>query len=111
MFVESGVFGDELFLVFGHVVESVNRIGGAGRNAGAAVDTALGVDIHLRGGFKLWLIRLRMDAVSRANFDAKRIFGAVIGNYVGHDEFGLLKEVSAFGSVRIECKKAESTRP
>src|SRR5579872_3543230 len=45
--VEGGVLLDEFFLFFRHVVEGVNRIGGAGRNASATVDAALGIYIHL----------------------------------------------------------------
>jgi hypothetical protein len=61
---------DEFLLFFGDVFDGVNRIGSAGRNAGAAVNTALGIDVHLGGGFECGLVQLGMDAVGGADVDA-----------------------------------------
>ena len=41
---------------------------------------------HLSRSFELGLVLLGMDAVGGADLEAQRIFHAVIGNYVGHDE-------------------------
>jgi hypothetical protein len=77
---------DKFLFVFWHVFKSMNSVGAAGRNAGTAVDAALGIDIHLSRSFELGFVLLGMDAVGGANFDTERVFNAAIGDYVGHDE-------------------------
>jgi len=86
MLVEVRVFLDEFFLILGQVFESMNRVGSACRNAGAAVDTAFGIYIHLSGSFEAGLVLLGMDAVGGADFDAEGVLDAGISNYIGHDE-------------------------
>jgi hypothetical protein len=86
MFVEGGVLFDELLLFLGHIVEGVNRIGCADRNAGATVDAAFGFHIHLSRGFELRLVLLGMDAIGGADLDAEGVLDAGISDYIGHDE-------------------------
>ena len=77
---------DEFLLVFGHIFERMDRVGGANRNTGAAIDAAIGIYVHLGRGFELRLVLLRMNAVRGAHVDAEGVFNAGIGNYIGHDE-------------------------
>jgi hypothetical protein len=84
--VEGGVLLDEFFLVFGNIFEGMNRVRCARRNAGAAIDAAFGIDVHLHGGLELWLVLFGMDAIGWANLDTEGVFDAVISDYVGHDE-------------------------
>jgi hypothetical protein len=84
--IEGGVLLDEFFLVFGHILESVNRVRGTRGDAGPAIDAAFGIDVHLRGGLELWLVLLGMDAIGWANLDTQGVFDAVISDYVCHDE-------------------------
>jgi hypothetical protein len=102
--VESGVLFHEFLLVLGHVFQSVDRVGSAGWNTSAAVDTSLGIDIHLSRGCEAFLLLLRMDAIGGADLDAQGIFDAGISNYIGHDEVDLPSEISVFVSLKNECK-------
>jgi len=58
MLVKGSIFLNEIFLVLGHTVDGMNRVGGASRNTGATVDTTLGIDIHLSGGFETGFVLL-----------------------------------------------------
>ncbi len=71
-----GVSLDECFLVVGDIFEGVNRIGTAGRYAGATVDAALGIDVHLSRSLEAGLVLLRVYTVGRADLDAERVFYA-----------------------------------
>jgi hypothetical protein len=84
--VKGGVLLDEFLLIFRHVFQRVNRVRSASRNASAAVDAALRVDIHLRGSFEPGFVLLGVNAVGGADFDAKRVFDASISDYISHDE-------------------------
>jgi hypothetical protein len=86
VFVEGSVVLDEILLILGHIFQSVNRIGSAGRNASAAVDAALGIDVPLGCGFESRLVLLGMDAIGGADLDAEGVLDAGISNYIGHDE-------------------------
>ena len=86
MLEKDGVFLDEIFLVFGHVFERVNRVGSADWNTGAAVNAAFGIHVHLSGGFEARLVGLGVDAIGGANLDTQRIFDAGISDYISHDE-------------------------
>ena len=86
LLIKIGVFLDELLLLFRHIFERVNRVGGASGNACAAVNAAFGIDIHLGRGLEGGLVLLGMDAIGRANFNTEGVFNARIGNYIGHDE-------------------------
>jgi hypothetical protein len=86
LLIEGSVLLDKVLLLFGYVLNGVNRVGGASGNAGAAVDAALRIDIHLSRGFELRFVLLGMDAIGGADLDAERIFNAGISNYIGHDE-------------------------
>jgi hypothetical protein len=83
---EGGVFLDEGLFVLGDVVYGVDRIRGADRDAGAAVDTLHRIDKELSRRFEAGFILLGMDAVGGANIDAEGILDAGIGDYIGHDE-------------------------
>ncbi len=80
-----GVLLNELFLLLRDVFKRMNRVRGAGGDASATVDAAFRIYIHLGGSFEARLVRLGVNAVSGANLDAKRIFDAVVSNYIGHD--------------------------
>jgi hypothetical protein len=86
MLVEGRILLDEIFLFLRYIVKGVNRVGGAGRNAGATVNAAFGIDIHLSGGFELRLVLFRVNAVGGANFNAEGVLNTGIGDYIGHDE-------------------------
>jgi hypothetical protein len=88
----SSVAFDELFLGFGYVFKGKNRVRGAGRDAGAAVDALRGIDKELLGRFETGLVLLGMNAIDRANIDAQGVLDAGIGDYVRHGK-GLRDEV------------------
>jgi hypothetical protein len=81
-----GVLFDELFLVIGNFVGYKNRVRGAGRNTGAAIDTSFGVDVKLGRCLKVWFIFFGVDTVGGADFHAKFIFDAIVGDYISHDD-------------------------
>ncbi len=83
--VERRILVNEFLLVFGHVVERMDRVRRAHRDARATIDASIRVNIHLRGLVECRLIFLGMDAVGRTNIRAQRIFDTGIGNYVCHD--------------------------
>lgn len=64
------VLVDERFLLVRQIVNRLDRSGGADRNAGAAVDAAVGINIHLGRRLKTGFILLGMDAVRGADIDA-----------------------------------------
>src|SRR5579883_1360227 len=74
------------FLVFGQLVDRVQRVGRADRDTGAAIDAAFRIHVELSDGLKLGFVFLGMDAVGRAHIDAEQVLDAGIGNYVSHDE-------------------------
>jgi hypothetical protein len=82
--VVRSVLIEKLFLVLGQIVGGIERIRGAGRNTGTAIDAAGGIDVKLGHFLKLGLVGLGMDAVGRTNIDAEMIFNAIIGDYVCH---------------------------
>jgi len=86
LLVKRCVLFDEFLLVFGHIFERLNRIGGASWNASSTVDTAFGIHVHLSGGFKAGLVLLGVNTVSWADINAKRVFDAGIIDYIGHGE-------------------------
>jgi len=98
---EGGVLLDEILLLFGHIFERVNRVGGADWDTGAAVNAAFGIHVHLSGGFEARLVGLGMNAIGRTDVDAERIFDAGVSNYIGHDEWFSWNE----HSLRNEFKK------
>src|SRR6476646_5980273 len=83
---ECCVLLDEVLLLLGHILQRMDRIRGACRNAGAAVDASLGIDIHLSCGFEAGLVRFGVNAIGRANLNTEGVFDAGISNYISHDE-------------------------
>ncbi len=81
-----GVLLNEFFLVLWHILKCMNRVGSAGGHAGAAIDAAFRIYIHLSGGLEAGFVCFGMDTVRRADFNAEGIFDTGIGNYIGHDE-------------------------
>src|ERR1019366_885037 len=79
--VEHGEPGE----ILGELVQHENRIGGANRDAGAAIDAIVGLDEELRRFGETGLILLGVDAIHRAGLHAQFILGTGIGNYVCHD--------------------------
>ena len=86
MLVKGSIFLNQIFLVLRHIVDGMNRVGGASRNTGATVDTTLGIHIHLSGGFETGFVPIGMDAIGGADLDAKGILDAGISDYIGQDE-------------------------
>src|SRR5579885_1074531 len=81
-----GVLLDEFLLIVRYVLERMNRIGRAGGHAGATIDAAFRIHVHLGGGLKAGFLGLGMDAIGGADFNTKGVLDAGIGNYIGHDE-------------------------
>jgi hypothetical protein len=71
-----GVLLDEFFLFLRHILKGMDRVGGASGYACAAVDAALGINVHLSRGLKSGLVLLGMDAVGRADLNTEGIFYA-----------------------------------
>src|SRR5450755_327343 len=86
MLAKGSIFLNEIFLVLRHIVDGMDRVGGASRNTGATVDTTLGIHLHLSGGFETGFVLLGLDAIGGADLDAKGILDAGISDYIGHDE-------------------------
>jgi hypothetical protein len=68
---EGGVFLHKGFLVFRYIIEGMNRIGGAHRDAGATVNATFRIDIHLGCGLESRLVLLGVNAISGADIDAE----------------------------------------
>jgi hypothetical protein len=66
-----GILLDGRFFVFWHIVNWGDSVGGAGRNAGAAIDAFLRIDKELSGFLEARVILLGMDAISGADIDAQ----------------------------------------
>src|SRR5579862_3867446 len=79
------ILRNEFLLVLGHLIRNKNRIGGADRDAGAAVDTPVGIYVKLGRSLEAILIFLGMNAVCRTGLDAKFVFGASVGDDVCHE--------------------------
>src|ERR1035438_8582497 len=79
--VERGEPGE----ILGELVQHENRISGANRDAGAAIDAIVGLDEELRRFGETGLILLGVDAIHRAGLHAQFILGTGIGNYVCHE--------------------------
>ena len=86
MFVEGCVPFDEFLLVFRYVSERVNRVRSAGGDAGATVDAAIGIDVHLSRGLEGRLVLFGMDAIRGTDVDTEGVFDAGISNYISHDD-------------------------
>ncbi|HKU24129.1 MAG TPA: hypothetical protein VJQ54_01590, partial [Candidatus Sulfotelmatobacter sp.] len=103
---ETGVLLDEILLVFRQIFQSVDRVGGAGRNTRTAVDASFGIYVHLGRGFEAGLVGLGVDAVGGANLNTEGVFDASISNYIGHDKSISTNEMSTIVSLDTECKEA-----
>ena len=82
--VVGGVLIGEGFQIFGEVVDGVNGVVIAGRNAGAAVGTLVGIDEELRHFRELGFVLARVDAIDRASFDAVLVLRASISDNERH---------------------------
>src|ERR1039457_5220375 len=83
--VVRGVERGELGEFLGEFVQHENRIGGANRDAGAAIDAIVRVNEELRALGETGLSLFGVDAIHRAGLHAQFILGTGIGNYVCHD--------------------------
>src|SRR5581483_3619791 len=72
------------FQIVRQVLDSEDRIRGADRNAGAAIDAACRIHIDLLFFLKTGLIFFGMDAVGRANICAEQVLDALVGNHICH---------------------------
>ena len=79
-----GVHGGEPAEIGRQIVNRVDRIRGADRDAGAAIDAVVGIDVELRRVGEIRFILLRMDAIHRAGLHAQLILRTRISNDVGH---------------------------
>lgn len=86
LLVEGSVPLDEFLLLFRHIFQSMNRVRGTGWNAGATVDTAIGIYVHLGRSLEGRLVLFGMDTIRGADVNTQRIFDAGISDYIGHDE-------------------------
>src|ERR1700693_1743319 len=66
MLVKGSIFLNEIFLVLRHIVDGMNRVGGASRNTGATVDTTLGIHIHLSGGLETRVVLFGVGPIGGA---------------------------------------------
>jgi hypothetical protein len=82
--IESSVFDFEFGKFKRQVTGLEDRLSGALRNTGSAVDTLIRVDVELRNPFELGFIALGMNAIHRAHFNAQFVFDASVRNDVGH---------------------------
>jgi len=83
--VIGGVLVDEPSLVRWDLFVGKDRVSRAHRNASAAVDAAVGVNIQLGRSLELLFVFLGVDAVGRASFHAEFVFGTGISDGVSHD--------------------------
>lgn len=84
-----------------------DRSGGANRNAGAAIDAVGRVHIELSGLVEISLILARMDGVRGAGFYAEFVFGASVGDYVGH----VLPECNCAATPKLQKRRGENLQP
>ena len=84
--IKSSVLFGEVLQILRQLLERVDRLGRAGRDASTAVDATVWIDIELGGGFKCGFILFRMDAVGWTSVHTEKIFDAGIGNHISHDE-------------------------
>jgi len=72
-----------------------DRLHGACGLARAAVDADFGVDVQHLGRLEVVLVLPRVDAIDRANLDARGVLGADarLSDYVGHFRVFLLETV------------------
>jgi hypothetical protein len=82
---------------FREIFEGKNRSHRANRHARSAIDTFRGIDEQLLYPFVVGLILARVNAVDRANVNARGVFGADtgLGNYVCHSRSPLLHPIIA----------------
>jgi hypothetical protein len=74
----------EMCQVRGQILERVDRVRRADRNAGAAIDAVGGVDVQVRGVGEAGFVFLGMDAIHRASLDAQLVLRASICDYICH---------------------------
>jgi hypothetical protein len=67
--------------IFRYVCLCVNRVRGANRNAGAAVNAVYRVDVELLDFREFGFILPRMNAINRANLDALLILCTAFNDY------------------------------
>ena len=97
---------DEVLLILRHIVEGMDRIGGAGGNTSATINTALRVHIHLSRRFKAGLVLLGVYAIGGTDLDAERILDASVTKHAGHDEFNLQNEMNTASSLSASVRNA-----
>ena len=92
-----GVDVDELVPLVGELVLGEAGVDGAGLHAGIAVDALLGIDVELLDLVVVGLVRCGVDAVDRADLDARVVLLADAGlsDHVGHQA-----RDSSYGSAR-----------
>src|SRR4051794_34814234 len=80
---------DVLLPLVGNLVLGEARVDRAGLDAGVAVDALLGIDVELLDLVVVGLVRRRVDAIDRADLDARVVLGPDAGlrDHVGHGRF------------------------
>src|ERR1035441_7289378 len=71
-------------VLFRQLVQHENRIGGANRDASAAIDAFVRVNIQLRRIGETSLILLGVDAVHWAGLHTQLILSTRVRNYISH---------------------------
>jgi len=86
LFEKVGVNFDVLFPLLRSCGLFKNSSNGTGRLTGPAIYTLIRIDVKLFSGLKAFLILGRMNAINRADIDARGIFDANtrLSNYIGH---------------------------
>ena len=107
----SGVDFREPRQVWRQFVQNENRIGGANRDARAAIDAIVGAHVQLWSRLKRGFILLGVDAIDRAGLYAQFVFGASIGNYVCHKRRFFAIPLPVLNKRKQEAKIYNSPRP
>src|SRR5436305_15205027 len=79
-----GVEGGKPAEIGRQIVYRINGIRRADRDAGAAIDAVVGIDVELRRVGEIRFVLLRMNAIHRAGLHAQLVLRTGIGDDVGH---------------------------
>jgi hypothetical protein len=75
LLIVGGVDFDELLLFFRKILIAPNRVDRTGRFASSTIDAFIGVDVKHFGSLICFFVFTGMDAINRANVNARRVFG------------------------------------
>jgi hypothetical protein len=90
------VIGVDLYIIpplLGHIFIAINRFHRAGGLTRAAIDALIRIDVEMVNGLEIRLILARMNAIYRANVNARGVFCAdawFTNNINSHYSFSFL---------------------